>query len=418
MVSISAPGCASALSGTADGRYLLPYRTYLRSAGASWDDTLDLLEATGAIDRAAREAFVAANDPTDPAALKRLTGMVDDMVASSKFDDDVWMKAQNLGQPWAPIRRPEENVTDSHWQARGTFVSVYHPELDRSFTYVGGRWYAAGLAWHVARRPPLLGEHTAELLAVRSDDGDLPAPTLAAVTGRPLTTPALCSPRGTPFALPGLRVLDLSWLLASGGAGRFFTALGAEVVKVEHSSRWDRYRWGVGRDPSADAEDPNRSGAFMDINAGKRSLSLNLKSERGRELLRQLVEWCDVVLEGFSPGTMERMGFGFEAMKAINPSIIYVQQSGMGQFGTYGRLRSYGPTAQALSGLTEMSGAPDPAPPRRDRLFVPRLVWGLQHGYRRPFLAVSPRPDWRGLPHRCITGRNGHLPHRHGSARS
>jgi crotonobetainyl-CoA:carnitine CoA-transferase CaiB-like acyl-CoA transferase len=123
------------------------------------------------------------------------------------------------------------------------------------------------------------------------------------------------------------------------------------------------------RDAATDAIDTpqteslNRSGAFMEINAGKLGLSLNLKSDRGRELLTGLIADADMIVEGFSPGTMERMGFGYERLKEINPRIIYIQQSGMGQAGTYGRLRSYGPTAAAFTGLTEMSGLPEPFPP-------------------------------------------------------
>jgi crotonobetainyl-CoA:carnitine CoA-transferase CaiB-like acyl-CoA transferase len=175
-----------------------------------------------------------------------------------------------------------------------------------------------------------------------------------------------------------VRVIELSWLLASAGAGRFLASMGAEVIKVEHVSRIDAMRFGVAlapeggraeRDEATDAintpesESVNRSGAFMEINAGKLGLSLNLKSDRGRELLTGLIAGADMIVEGFSPGTMERMGFGYERLKEINPRIIYVQQSGMGQAGTYGRLRSYGPTAAAFTGLTEMSGLPEPFPP-------------------------------------------------------
>jgi crotonobetainyl-CoA:carnitine CoA-transferase CaiB-like acyl-CoA transferase len=101
----------------------------------------------------------------------------------------------------------------------------------------------------------------------------------------------------------------------------------------------------------------------MEINAGKLGISLNLKLDRGKQLLRQLIRESDMVIEGFSPGTMERMGLGYEELRKINPLIIYVQQSGMGQLGTYGQVRSFGPTAQALSGLSEMSGFAEPYPP-------------------------------------------------------
>src|SRR5439155_21549284 len=79
--------------------------------------------------------------------------------------------------------------------------------------------------------------------------------------------------------------------------------------------------------------------------------------------LAKLLEISDVTAEGFSPGTMDRMGFGWDRLKEINPRLVYVQQSGMGQLGIYGEMRSYGPVAQAFSGVSEMSGLPEPYAP-------------------------------------------------------
>src|SRR5262249_11429124 len=156
------------------------------------------------------------------------------------------------------------------------------------------------------------------------------------------------------------------------------SAMGAEVIKVEHKSKPDFIRWGNGMAPEglrAERESatgplryprpasPNRSGFFMEINSGKRAISLNLKHPHGKEILTRLLETADIVAEGFSPGTMDRMGFGYERLKEINPRIVYVQQSGMGQIGTYGEMRSYGPVAQAFSGLSDMSGLPEPYAP-------------------------------------------------------
>ena len=113
----------------------------------------------------------------------------------------------------------------------------------------------------------------------------------------------------------------------------------------------------------ASTTNPNRSGHFMEINAGKRSLSLNLKHPRAKELLSELIARADILVEGFSPGTMQRMGFGYDVLRTINRRLVYVQQSGMGQRGTYGRFKSFGPTAQAISGISDMSGMSEPYPP-------------------------------------------------------
>ena len=143
----------------------------------------------------------------------------------------------------------------------------------------------------------------------------------------------------------------------------------------------------------------------MEINAGKRGLSLNLKHPRAKELLIDLIRDADMVIEGFSPGTMDRMGLGYDTLSEINPRIIYVQQSGMGQVGhCTGRLRSFGPTAQAFSGLSDMSGLPDPYPARRHRLLLSGLVRRLSNGAGDDGRAVPPAGDRPGLLDRFLAG--------------
>jgi crotonobetainyl-CoA:carnitine CoA-transferase CaiB-like acyl-CoA transferase len=194
----------------------------------------------------------------------------------------------------------------------------------------------------------------------------------------PADSPPVLSKHAKPFALSGVRVIDLGWMLASAGSSRFLAAMGAEVVKVEHISRLDGMRFTPvvypeggrsARDsaaaplPALEQKTVNQSGNFMEVNSGKLGLSLNLKDERGKEILESLIRDADFVIEGYSPGTMDRMGFGYERLKELNPRIIYVQQSGLGQQGSYGGAKAFGPTAQAFSGLTEMSGFPTPWPP-------------------------------------------------------
>ena len=107
----------------------------------------------------------------------------------------------------------------------------------------------------------------------------------------------------------------------------------------------------------------NRSGQFLNVRSGQRGISLNVRHPKGQEILRRLIAQADVVAEGFSPGVLERWGFGYEAMRKLKPDIIYAQQSGFGQQGRYGRYRTLGPVAQALGATSEMSGLPEPAPP-------------------------------------------------------
>ncbi len=313
-----------------------------------------------------------------------------------RYDDLPWQDAQMSGLLWSPIRKPHENALDEHWLSRGTFADVSHPEHGRTFRYPVSKWISTRGSWQAGRRAPLLGEDDAlprdgwleengsgtESSGSRSDDDSSAAadrdsgPATAAVTG---AGPSWAggddlSALGKPLPLSGVRILDFSWFLASAGATRFLAALGADVLKVEWKTHPDSGRGSLvpagGRSARATAtaplpalKDPSVGGQFNNKNPGKRGLSLNVADPRGLAIAKALLARCDVVAEGFSPGVLERWGLGYESQKQIRPDIIYVKQSGMGTFGTYGRFRAVGPIAAALSGMSEMSGLPSPAPP-------------------------------------------------------
>ena len=362
------------ISRTKDGRWMLPYRTYLPGFVTSPEATLSVLRKYGMEMNLGDPKYQDLDFLRRPETILYVGAVIDQLIGRFTADKELWKDAQDAGLTWGPLRYPEENLADDHWAARETFLEVEHPELGRTFAEVGAKWYSADVPWPRGPRAPLLNEHSDDILAGMEAPRRRPAPK----PGRPVLTAAV-SKHGKPFALSNLRIVDLSWMLASGGAGRFFTALGADVIKVEHRSKVDGMRTGSGKPPhglreerrAADGpihpvyppDELNRSGTFMELNAGKRSLSLNLKSKEGRAILEKLIADADCVIEGFSPGTMDRMGLGYSRLKEIKPDIIYVQQSGMGQVGTYGRLRSFGPTAQGFSGLSEMSGLPNPMAP-------------------------------------------------------
>ena len=115
--------------------------------------------------------------------------------------------------------------------------------------------------------------------------------------------------------------------------------------------------------PLPAVSDPDMGGQFNNKNPGKRGISLNVRHPKGLEIARRLVAMSDIVAEGFSPGVLDSWGLGYDALRAIKPDIIYVQQSGMGAQGTYGRFRTVGPVANSFAGLSEMSGLPEPAMP-------------------------------------------------------
>lgn len=366
---------APAIAMTKDGRWLLPYRTYLaRAFEMSFRGSLRLLRRYGMQMDLDEERFQDPDYVVQPPVAMYVGAIVDRFIGRFRFNREIWREAQAEGMPWAPLRRPEENLGDDHWRARATFTDVFHSSANRVATHVGARWWCDRVPWQNLRASPTLGQQTdAFRCEARKRAGSKGTEQFHEVRD----PQGSVSKHGKPFALSGLRVVDLSWLLASGGAGRFLAALGAEVIKVEHKSHPDTYREGQGLAPAggrAEREQsteplfppitsPNRSGNFMEANAGKRSLSLNLKDRRGVEILEQLIKQSHAIVEGFSPGTLARMGLDYARLRDLNPSIVYVQQSGMGERGTLGAMRSYGPTAQALSGISEMSGLPEPFPP-------------------------------------------------------
>jgi crotonobetainyl-CoA:carnitine CoA-transferase CaiB-like acyl-CoA transferase len=295
------------------------------------------------------------------------------LVRRWRFADVPWEEAQNDGLMWVPLRKPEENAVDEHWLARGSFGDVEHPEHGRSFRYPVSKWLASQSNWVPMRRAPLLDEDRDEVLTRPWSNRE---PARLSVADRPSFAQRR-SPHGKGFALNNVRILDFSWYLASAGGTRFLAALGADVIKVEWKDRLDPRRGGSpvgGRAARERATGPVPSlwppdlggevgGQYNNKNPGKRGISLNVAHPRGLELAKRLVAECDVVAEGFSPGVMERWGLGYEVLSAINPQIIYAKQSGMGAIGKWQRFRSVGPIAASLSGLSEMSGLPEPAPP-------------------------------------------------------
>jgi crotonobetainyl-CoA:carnitine CoA-transferase CaiB-like acyl-CoA transferase len=161
--------------------------------------------------------------------------------------------------------------------------------------------------------------------------------------------------------LAGVRVLDLTNVLAGPFACHQLAHLGAEVIKVEAAGRGDLAR-NLGADPELSARGMGIS--FLAQNAGKRSLTLNLKDPRGAEALRRLVARSDVLVENFRPGVMERLGLGHGALKAENPALIYCAISGFGQDGPWAQRPAYDQIVQGASGVMSITGDADSAPLR------------------------------------------------------
>ena len=164
-------------------------------------------------------------------------------------------------------------------------------------------------------------------------------------------------------ALSQLRICDFTGQLAGAGATRFLAAFGAQVIRIEdpvRQGRWDILR-GIGpfKDERRGLE---LGGAFNNHNVEKLGITLNLRTERGKELLAELVKRSDVVSENFASGVMERLGFGYTQLETLKPDIIYVSNCGFGHSGPYVKFKTWGPIVQALSGLTFSSGLRDQPP--------------------------------------------------------
>ena len=169
--------------------------------------------------------------------------------------------------------------------------------------------------------------------------------------------------------LEGIRVLDLTWVLAGPFASMILNDLGAEVIKVERPPLGDVARTTA---PLIDGE----SAYFFSINRGKKSICLDLRSERGRELFLRLVDVADVVMENFTPGTMERLGLGYETIRQRNPRLVYAATSGFGQTGP-DRLRpALDVVVQGMGGVMSITGEPG-GPPIRPGLSLGDIAAGL-----------------------------------------
>ena len=162
-------------------------------------------------------------------------------------------------------------------------------------------------------------------------------------------------------ALAGIRVLDLTNVLAGPFCAYQFALLGADVIKVEVPDSGD-----LARQLGADVDLNGRymGASFLAQNGGKRSLTLNLKSPAGREVLHRLVRSADALIENFRPGVMDRLGVGYEALKAINPRLVYCAISGFGQDGPMRHAPAYDQIVQGLSGVMSITGSEESAPLR------------------------------------------------------
>ncbi|HEV7392166.1 MAG TPA: formyl-CoA transferase [Burkholderiales bacterium] len=157
-------------------------------------------------------------------------------------------------------------------------------------------------------------------------------------------------------ALQGIRILDMTHNQAGPACTQILAWLGAEVIKLEQPGKGDEARTNARDIPDAD------SLFFLLLNANKKSLALNLKTGDGKVLFSKLIAQCDVLVENFAPGALERLGFGYDRLSELNPRLVYATIKGFGTYGPYSGYKSFEPVAQAMGGAMCASGYVDSPP--------------------------------------------------------
>jgi crotonobetainyl-CoA:carnitine CoA-transferase CaiB-like acyl-CoA transferase len=251
---------------------------------------------------------------------------------------DVALEAQRRGIPATPLLRPREVLENEHTAARGTFRRLpVAPGLAAQVP--SGFLHVDGVRAGPASGPPALGE---------LGDGGWPEraerASLAALFDRPPAPPEGGHP------LRGLRVLDCGVGAVGVEVGRFFAEYGADVIKIESSDAPDFIRVIMSSymNPS-----------FLSSNRSKRSFGVDLRTERGRELMRELVRRSDVFVENSATGAMQKLGFGAAELRALNPRLVSVSSQSAGSFGPWKDWIGYGPNTHSTSGLQHLWNHPE-----------------------------------------------------------
>jgi len=174
-----------------------------------------------------------------------------------------------------------------------------------------------------------------------------------------------------PLPLAGVRVLDVSQVMAGPYACMLLADMGADVIKVEPPGVGDQSRGAMGFKLKG-----NDSMGFLNMNRNKRSIALNLKTEAGRKVLFKLAEQADILIENYRPGVMKRLGIDYERLSAVNPALVYASISGFGQTGPWADRPGFDLMAQAMSGIMSVTGYPG-GPPVKAGVPVADIGCGL-----------------------------------------
>ena len=245
----------------------------------------------------------------------------------------------------APMSTVQDVVGSDQFTSREYFVHPVGAGRSAQISYPGPFVKFSKSPMRHRRRPPMIGEHTAEIL-VELDKVEKPR----SLEERPAPDKPLA----------GVKILDFMWALAGPAATRILADWGATVIRIESSTKLcvaRTIRPFIDQDESTE-----KSAIFHSTNAGKRMLTLNLTSEEGRKVAKNLVQWADVVTESFSPRAMKSFGLDYQSLTAINPDIIMLSTCLFGQTGPLSTFAGYGNLAAAITGFYAITGWPDREP--------------------------------------------------------
>jgi len=246
----------------------------------------------------------------------------------------------------APVATVGDIMLSQQLASRGYFQPLERPDGGGKAHQLGAFARLSASPLRAPERPPRIGEHTQEVLAE--------------LAGRASTLRATTPGSDGELPLAGVKVLDFMWAIAGPMSTRMLADYGATVIRVESTTRTDASRT---LRPFVDAtSNLETSALFHNCNASKRMISLDLGRPETRDVVLDLVRWADVVCESFTPGTMKKLGFDYEALVAVNPQLIMLNTCLMGQTGPLATFAGYGNLAAALTGFFEYTGWPDRSP--------------------------------------------------------
>ncbi|MCY4487998.1 MAG: CoA transferase [Deltaproteobacteria bacterium] len=330
------------------------------------------------VDWLGRPAALTGDEFGDPVYRRAHVAEVDQVVSEVLAElpkEKVYEELQDCHIPCAPVNTPLEFVRDRHIQSRGLVVDTVHPRFGPM--EFPARPYKTD-SCRFRHHAPAAGEHDRELL-----DGGEPTPVHsrradpwpARDDDAHRASSSGVSVENGALPLEGIRVADFTHMVAGPYGTMQLAYFGAEVIKIESRARPDTWRIREGN------KDVEASLPFADHNRNKLSITANLKSEEGRDVARRIIAESDVVVENFSVGVMDRLGLGYEELKALKPDIIMIRLQGLGTTGPRKNYVTWGPSLMPFSGMTWLWNHPDGGAPVGSQTSYPDYIVSIHMAF-------------------------------------